>query len=98
MAFTHISDFIPLCRCWRGYLAMNAQQLWNGLRWSPAKTTFSGNSKISDNLLRCCDSPLCTLTPIGVMYQSEIEFCFGVEMQVAQRCKIGIIIAIAGHG
>src|SRR5260370_2316735 len=73
---------------------MNVQQFWNGVRWSAAKSALGGNTEVCHKLLCCLDALKRSFNAIGEMHQSQVEFCFGMKLQVAQWRKVSSIRAI----
>src|SRR5437868_12817613 len=63
---------------------MDAQQCWNGVRWSAAKSALGSHTEICHKLLCCLDALERSFHAIGEMDQSQVEFCFGLEAQMAQ--------------
>src|SRR6266516_361208 len=90
------TSFNRLCQDWRRDLAVNAQEVRDGRRWSTTKAAFSGNTKLRNVPLSSCDSPPCPLDTICEMYQSQVEFSLGVQLQVLKRHKVSIVAPITG--
>jgi len=74
---------------------MNAQEVWDGFCWPTSQATLGSNAKVCHDALRCLNASLRSRNPIGEMHQSQVEFRLGVQLQIPQRSKIGIIRAIA---
>ncbi len=81
-----------------GYCAVNAQEVGDGFWWTAAEAAFGGDAEICDDALRCCDALPRSFDSVGVMDQSQVEFRFGMELQVAQGGKVGIVGAVARDG
>ena len=74
---------------------MDAQQFWNCVRWSAAESALGGDTEICHNLLCSFDALQRSFNAIGEMHQSQVEFCFGMEAQMAQWLLVSSIRTIA---
>ncbi len=76
---------------------MDTQKLWDGFWRSSPQTTLSSNAKVGNEALSCLNAPLCSFDAIGEMHQSQVQFCFGMDPEMAYRQKIGIVGSITRH-
>ena len=81
-----------------GHCAVNAQEVGDGFWWTAAEAAFGGDAKICDDALGRCNALPRSFDSVGEMDQPQVEFRLGVELQVAQGSKVGVVGAVARDG
>src|SRR5579859_1838855 len=74
---------------------MNVQKVGDCFGRATTESTFGCYAEILHHALRRLNTPPRTLYTIGVMHQSQVEFCLRMKLQVLERREIGIIAPVA---
>ncbi len=69
-----------------------------GSRLPAPESTFRGDAEPAGVLLRGGNAVADTFQPACQMHQPEVEFGFGPQLQIRQRCEVLIVVALGGTG
>src|SRR5215475_12058957 len=78
-------------------LGVDAEQCRQCLFWPPSPTALRRDAVIADVAARGLHALACTLDAVRVMHESQVELRLGVYLEVVQRRKVCVIIAVSRH-